>query len=154
MARMTLRTLCLLSLVLAVISGLSGEALARKSKLTPAKVKQIRKSNKSFNNCRKEAIGQLKQGTVSKKKFEVMLNTCKENFPGASLYTSCKKTAIRQARAKNVSAEKPIAACKRYLLAASFDPEAPVPFFVDKGQVYFAGIGMNRSVPVSSLNPP
>lgn len=141
----------------ALVGGLclpATPALAKKNKPTPAKVKQIKKTRKSFEACRKDALGQLKNGSVTKKKFEVMLNTCKENFPGASLYISCKKSAIKTAESKNVSPDQAIEQCKRYLLAASFDPNEPVPIFVDQGQIYFAGIGLNKQVPTSSLNPP
>lgn len=148
---MLTRAFVFLGLICALFAA---PAYAKKVKLTPAKVKQIKKSRKSFENCRKEALGQLKNGAVTKKKFEVMLNTCKENFPGASLYISCKKSAIKSAETKNVSPDEAIEQCKRYLLAASFDPNNPTPIFVESGQVYFAGIGMNKQVPAASLNPP
>ncbi len=127
---------------------------AKTDGMTPAKIKAIKKTRKSFENCRKDALGQLKAGTISKKKFEISLNACKESFPGASLYITCKKQAIKSGKDKNVEAEAAIEQCKRYLLATSFDPEEPVPFFVEAGQVYFAGIGMNKSLPVSALTPP
>lgn len=147
--------LTLPAILLALGAALAPEpALAQKAKLTPAKIKQIKKNRKSFENCRKDALRQLKDGTITKKKFEVALNTCKENFPGASLYISCKKSAIKTAQSKNISADEAIEQCKRYLLAASFDPNAAIPFFVDNGQIYFAGIGLNKSQPVTSLSPP
>jgi hypothetical protein len=129
-------------------------AAAKTSKLSPAKVKQIKKTNKSFNNCRKDALASLKSGNVSKKKFEVMLTTCQESFPGASLYVACKKEAVRAAAANKIEPDAAAAQCQRYLLAASFDPTLAFPFFAEKGQLYFAGIGLNKDVPVKSLRPP
>jgi hypothetical protein len=134
--------------------GVSAPAWAKKSKLTPAKVKALKKDRKSFEACRKDALSQLKSGSVTKKKFEVLLNGCKENFPGASLYISCKKAAIKTAATKNISPDEEVEQCKRYLLAASFDPNTPLPVFVDQGSIYFAGIGMNKPAPVQNLNPP
>ncbi len=142
-------------LVLTAFGGeFAGPAMAKQGGLTPAKVKQIKKVRKSFENCRKEALEQLKLGAVSRKKFEVALNTCKENFPGASLYITCKKQAIKSSENKNIPADQAIEQCKRYLLAATFDPDEPVPFFVEAGQVYFAGLGLNRTLPAAALNPP
>src|SRR5262249_19832890 len=98
------------------LTMLAPPAAAKKAaKLSPAKIKQIKKSRKSFENCRKDALAQLKNGAVSKKKFEVLLNTCKENFPGASLYISCKKAAIKTAESQNLAPDQAIEQCKRYL---------------------------------------
>ena len=129
-------------------------AAAKNAKLSPAKVKQLKKTRKSFENCRKDALGQLKDGAINKAKFETLLNTCKENFPGASLYISCKKSAIKTAQSKNLQPDQAIAQCKRFLIATSFDPDAAEPVFVDNGQIYFAGIGLNKQMPVQRLSPP
>lgn len=137
--------------------GLSLQAppsYAKKSGLTPAKVRQATKDRKSYENCRKDAVSQLRRGTLSKRQFEATLTTCKENFPGASLYIACKKSAIRTAKAKSVAEEDAAGQCKRYLTATAFDPAEPVPFFVESGQLFFAGIGLNRSQPTTSLAPP
>jgi hypothetical protein len=143
-----------LALLAAGVLGPAGPVFAKKSKLSPATIKQIKTSRKSFENCRKDALKQLKKGSISKKKFEVALNACTENFPGASLYTTCKKSAIKTALSNNTTAAKAIEECKRFLLAASFDDRNPVPFFVNTGQIYFAGIGLNRAMPSAALDPP
>lgn len=127
---------------------------AKTSDLTPAKVKQIKKTRKSYEACRKDVLLALKNGAITKTKFETQLSTCKENWPGADLYITCKRQAISAARAQNVAEEQAIEQCKRYLTATAFDPDAPVPFFIESGQIYFAGIGLNRSQPVSALKPP
>ncbi len=147
-------TRLLLTILLLAATPVAGTAHAKTGGLSPAKVKAIKKTRKSFENCRKDALAQLKAGTISKKKFEISLNACKESFPGASLYITCKKQAIKSGENKNVEAEEAIEQCKRYLLATQFDPDEPVPYFVEAGQVYFAGIGMNKSLPVSALTPP
>lgn len=145
-----------LALAVSMSSSLVGPyriSLAKNSKLSPAKIKQIKKSNKSFNNCRKDAVAALKDG-APKKKFEIMLNTCEENFPGASLYIACKKEAVRSAVEKKLDPNAASAQCQRYLVAASFDSTQPLPFFAEKGQLYFAGIGINKAIPIKSLQPP
>lgn len=144
----------LLTALMLAAATLASPAFAKSGGLSPAKVKAIKKTRKSFENCRKDALAQLKAGTISKKKFEISLNACKENFPGASLYITCKKQAIKSGENKNVEAEEAVEQCKRYLVATQFDPAEPVPFFVEAGQFFFAGIGMNKSLPVTTLNPP
>ena len=144
----------LIPLLLAALTSQAVPAYAQKAKLSPGKIKQFKKTRKSFDACRKDALEQLKQATISKKKFEVALNTCQENFPGASLYINCKKSAIKTAESKNISADQAIDQCKRYLLATSFDEAEPVPLFVEAGQFYFAGIGLNKTMPAASLDPP
>jgi hypothetical protein len=132
-----------------------GTALAKKGKLSPAKIKQYKKTTASFESCRKQAVGQLKQGTITQKKFEIELRQCKENFPGADLYVNCKKAAIKTAKSKNMAPDKAVQQCRRYMVAASFDAENPLPFFVEAGKVFFAGVGLNQqSTPVTALNPP
>ena len=132
----------------------SGPVYAKKSGLSPAKIKEMRQTRKSFDACRKDAIEQLKDGTLSKKKFAVALSSCKENFPGADLYIICKKQAIQSAGGKSAAATQAIEQCKRYLVATTFDPGTPVPFFTEAGLLYFASIGLNRSLPLSALTPP
>jgi hypothetical protein len=126
---------------------------AKQSQLTPAQIKQINKTHNSFETCRKDAIELLKQGKVSKKKFEIALNACKDNFPGSDLYITCKKQAIQTASSKNIAPDQLVEQCKRYLLATSFDPTNPLPYFSEAGQLYFAGIGLNRSLPTAALTP-
>ena len=111
-------------------------------------------TRKSFDACRKDAIEQLKDGALSKKKFAVALSSCKESFPGADLYITCKKQSIQSAGGKSAAATQAIGQCKRYLEATTFDPDAPVPFFTEAGLLYFASIGLNRSLPLSALTPP
>lgn len=129
-------------------------AEAKKNALPPATIKKINKTTRSYDQCRKAAIQQLKNGAMSRQRFEIALIACKENFPGADLYVNCKKQAIQTAKQKKVGEEQAIEQCKRYLVATQFESEQPLPIFVDSGQVYFAGIGLNRSLPVSSLAPP
>lgn len=132
----------------------SSPGLAKAPKLTPAKMKQIKKSRKSFEACRKDALTQLKGKKIDKAVFEAQVETCTEHFPGASLYISCKKAAIKTAASKGISPQEEAEQCKRYLLAASFDPKEPVPVFIEQDKLYVAGIGMNQRVPVAGLKPP
>jgi len=143
-------------LVLAALCAavLATPCYARKSRLSPAKVKQIKKAYKSYEVCRRTATARLKQGSLTSRGFAAQLSACKENFPGAGLYTACKRQALQTARSRNLAPDKAVRQCKRYLIATQFDPQIPVPFFVDAGQLYFAGIGLNHSLPVSQLKPP
>jgi len=143
-----------LIVALALGLSLSQIAQARRNKLSPAKVKQIRNSNKSFQACRKEALGGLKSGSMGKKKFAIALKNCNESYPGASLYVACKKSVLKKANAQKKPPGKELAACKRYMVAASFNEKEPVPFFVKDNQLYFAGIGLNKSMPAGSISPP
>lgn len=129
--------------------------MAKKSKLSPAKILQYKKTTSSFESCRKLAVTQLKQGAISQSKFEIALRQCKENFPGADLYVNCKKSAIKAAKSKNIAPDKAVLQCRRYMVAASFDAENPMPIFVEGGKVFFAGVGLNhQSTPVTAVNPP
>ena len=126
---------------------------ARQNRLTPAKIAKLKASNDSFRNCRSEALKDLRQGS-SRRRFATALQGCKERFPGASLYTRCKKQALRKAKITGSSPNKNLRRCKRYLLAASFDPAETLPFFIKGNQVFFGGVGLNKSLPLSTLKPP
>ena len=144
-----------LTLVLtSMLTSLPGQLWAKQAGLSPARIKQIAETSKSFEACRKDAITLLKQNPNNRKLFENALISCKENFPGADLYITCKKQAMQAANAKSATAEQATQQCQRYLVAASFDPGLPVPFFTEAGQAFFAGIGLNSSLPISALNPP
>ena len=147
-------TLTRIIISLTLAAGFTQVSYARRSKLSPAKVKQIKKTNKSFKVCRKDALNGLKNGTISKRKFGIELKTCNERFPGASLYIACKKSVVRKAKAKNVAPGKALRGCKKFMVAASFDPDSPVPFFVHNSSLYFSGVGLNKTIPVSNLEPP
>ena len=66
----------------------------------------------------------------------------------------CKREAIAAAAATKKDPAEPLAACKKLLVAASFDREQPVPFFVSDGQLFFGGIGMNKTQSAATLDPP
>lgn len=150
----SLATLAVTVAMAMAFTTMSTPSYAKKTALTPAKVKQATHQSKSYENCRHEAIAQLKQKDANKKKFEASLTACKENFPGASLYINCKKAAVRTAKTSGMPEADAADQCKRYLTATAFDPTVPLPFFVEAGQLYFAGIGMNRPQPATSLAPP
>jgi len=152
--KLLLVTTVLLSLVVGTAIS-SAPAWAQKSRLSPAKIKEFKKTSANFGSCRKQALTQLKAGSISKRKFEISLRQCKENFPGADLYVSCKKNAIKAAKSKKISPDKAVRQCQRFMVAASFDPSNPLPLFIDDGKVFFAGVGLNhQSTPLNAISPP
>jgi len=129
---------------------------ASTSKLSPAKIKQIKRTNKSYKECQKTALQEFKSQKLTQPAFKSALDSCKERYPGAGLYIACKKKALADSKAAKSTddASEDIAECKQYLTAAAFDPDASVPFFHDSGQLYFSGIGLNKSTTLKALNPP
>lgn len=121
-------------------------------KLSPAKVKQINKINKGYRDCQKAILSDIKSGKLPQTKAKIALNNCKERFPGASLYTDCKKEALKNQNIKD-GGDRAVE-CKRFLTAASFDPAEPIPFFTKGTELFFAGIGLNKPVAVDQLNLP
>ena len=149
------RLLAIGALALALLGVLpnSSTAWAKSSDLPAAKVRKANKATRSYDLCRRDALARLKDGSLTKDRFETALSVCRENFPGADLYVNCKKQAVRTAAAGG-NAGGAAEQCKRYLLATQFDPAQPIPYFLEAGQLYFAGIGMNRSLPIAALKPP
>lgn len=137
--------------LLVLLALVATTAQAEKDKIPPARAKAIQKENKSFDACKKHVA---KQKSLSKEKRAVMLSACKESFPGASLYIECKKKAIKAAKDKTIELDKAVKQCERHQLAAAFDPQSPLPYYVEGGQMFFAGIGMNRPGPIAQLDPP
>lgn len=144
----------LLKLLLTMPLVASTVAQTPKGKLAPARVKAIKKNRLSYAACRREALNQLKMGSFTDKAFELALSRCVESYPGAGLYSECKKKAIKSAKENNLAPDKAIEQCQRYALAASFVPEQPLPFFAENGQLYFGGIGLNHQTPTATLAPP
>ncbi len=108
----------------------------------------------SFESCRRSALDLLKREQGGKRRFTAALNACRENFPGADLYVTCKKQALQAAKAENTKPDQMISQCKRYLIAASFGPSQPFPVFTEREQAFFAGIGLNRPQALKNLSPP
>ncbi len=111
-------------------------------------------SVKSYETCRKDLVKQLKKGTVTKSKFTSGLNSCRENFPSSAVYAACKKQSLKKLEKNKKASPESIEKCKNLLTSIDFSPENPAPFVVEQGQLYFAGIGLNRSQSANLLTPP
>lgn len=140
-----------LSFVLSVFS--SSSFAAKRSKLTPADLsQQVQKEAAGYKKCRQEVLTNLKNKKIDKKDVTTALNVCRESFPGVSLYTECKKNAVK-ATDKEKQAEG-IKKCKRLLMAGTFDPTQPVPVLFENKKVFLAGIGLNDPMTIKSMPPP
>ncbi|MCX6104341.1 MAG: hypothetical protein NTY08_00730 [Proteobacteria bacterium] len=152
---MALLLLQLMTLSLIVVSGWSSPVYAKQSGLAPARSnKQITQTLKNFDACRKEAITLLKQGPTGKRNFTAALSACKETYPGADLYITCKKQAMQAALSARIAPDLAVNQCRHYLVATTFLPNQPFPLLVDGEMAYFAGIGLNRTHPAATLTPP
>jgi len=149
-----LSSLCLWAILLGGVLFLGmPTALAQqgKTRFAPAKIKQVNKINKSFTNCKKDALSKLQAKEIDNSGLETELSICKERFPGAVLFTECKQRALKTGgKIKNSD----LASCRSFVRAASFEPKDAMPFFVYGRQLFFAGIGLNDEIPVGSLAPP
>ena len=144
----------LMTLSLIVVSGWPSPIYAKQSGLAPARSKQITQSLKSFDACRKEAITLLKKGPTGKHDFTAAVSACKETYPGADLYITCKKQAMQAALNARIAPDQAVNQCRQYLVATTFLPNQPFPLLVDGELAYFAGIGLNRTRPAASLVTP
>jgi hypothetical protein len=121
----------------------------QRNSLSPAKVKQIQKSNKGFKQCQAAAI---KMPDPARAK--IALKQCRDRFPGAGLAAECKKAAFKRHKGAAADLKAAIADCKKFQLAASFDDKNPVPFLFFQDQLYFAGLGLNAMASRDDLDPP
>ena len=96
----------------------------------------------------------MKDGKLSPKRLKRRLVGCKEKFPGASLYISCKKKALKTFKGKKGKLKEKIMECKQLLLATSFESEKPIPFIFHQSQYFFAGIGFNKPLSLRELDLP
>jgi hypothetical protein len=140
--------LCIAFLVCS--SWQAGSAFAgQRNSLSPAKVKQIQKSNKGFKQCLASAIKMPDPGRA-----KIALKQCRDRFPGAGLAAECKKAAFKRHKGATSALKAAISDCKRFQLAASFDERNPVPFLLYQDQLYFAGLGLNAMASRDDLDPP
>jgi hypothetical protein len=122
--------------------------------LTPATVKRIKTANANYKECQQAAITALNSKLINQVKFNAAVDACRERFPAISLYSQCKRDAVAAAAATKKDPAEALAACKKLLVAASFDREQPVPFFIHEGQLFFGGVGMNKVQSAATLDPP
>lgn len=140
-------------LLLLSCSSFHAEA-AKKRRLSPEKKQQLIKEAESFKKCKARAFNERKTGKIDTDQFKSKLLVCREKFPSASIYVSCKKKAKKVAKKKKISLKKALSQCQRYRLAATFSPKNPLPILVNNDRVYFAGLGLNNFVPTNNFNPP
>ena len=124
-----------------------------------------------FLKCRKDAVArQGADGTTLKADIEA----CRDRFPEAAVYMSCKKKAIGSLATGGLeSSGKPgkdsatdsakdaalirgeIAQCVRKARAASVATDATIPLFkTASGDLTFAGLGLSEPVPIKQLGHP
>jgi hypothetical protein len=146
------------SLIFAVFIVLfqSGWSLgAAKGSLTPKVLKEMKQANISLASCRKEAVDSLKADRpASARAIRSALTVCQERFPAANLYSECKKAAIKKAGDNRNLLKKHIKTCRQLMAESSFDPKDLVPFGQFQDKVFFAGIGLNASLPIRALTLP
>jgi hypothetical protein len=148
------RTLCSLGF-LVIGSGLThGPLHGQKSRLSPFKVTQIKKGHLSFNKCKKDALREFKRENLSDENLKQLLTACSERFPTAKMLLDCKKKALETAKRAKQSPNKNLQRCKKWLIAATFDPDEPLPFYKQGQRIFFAGIGLNSPLDSSALNLP
>lgn len=109
---------------------------------------------KSYEKCRKDLIKKLKLGTVNKSKFTHGLNSCRENFPSSGVYAACKKQTLKKLDKNQKQNPEALQRCQNLLKSIDFSPDNPAPFVLEQGQLFFAGIGLNRSQSNNLLTPP
>lgn len=124
---------------------------AKNSSAAPAKeIRQVKL--KRYDECRKTALKNLKKTSISKEKFASDLALCKDRFPAANLYTKCKKDRLKEIRG---GSETDITNyCYKVVENIEYRPGSHLPFAVEDGQLFFAGIGLNQPQTLSDLNPP
>lgn len=122
--------------------------------LNPAAVKRIKTANANYKECQQAAITALNSKLINQVKFSAAVDACRERFPAISLYSQCKRQAIEAAATTKKDPSGALVACKKLLVAASFDREQPVPFFVNDNQLFFGGIGLNKTQLAATLDPP
>jgi hypothetical protein len=127
---------------------------SKKSKLSPETQQSVKQANLGFKDCQSEALTAMKSGKISPKEFKIQMTACRERYPGAGIYVACKKKALKQFSRNTDGAKSAISQCKKFLIAASFDPSESFPFFVHEEKVYFAGIGMNKSQSIADFSLP
>lgn len=122
--------------------------------LSPATVKKIRAANADYKECQQAALTALNSKLINQVKFKAAIDACRERFPAISLYGRCKRSALKAATAGKNKSNKSLSECKKLLVAASFDRDQPIPFFAQEKQLFFAGVGLNKTQSVATLDPP
>lgn len=144
------------ALAVSMLSGYAALLFAAKQDLAPAELRQqqIKRESTGYKKCRTDVLEAIKTGKISKKDMKAALDGCRESFPGISLYIDCKKSALEKAKEGGTDVKAEVAKCQKYLIGASFDSNQPMPVFVDEGRIYFAGVGLNNTIPIRSLAIP
>ena len=122
--------------------------------LNPAAVKRIKAANANYKECQQAAMTALTSKLINQVKFSAAVDACRERFPAISLYSQCKRQAIDAAAMTKKEPTEALTACKRLLVAASFDREQSVPFFINDKQLFFGGIGLNKVQSAGTMDPP
>ncbi len=91
--------------------------------------------------CRKQALKSM--ASDPHKKGKELLAACEDRFPGASESTNCKRDALKQFKKSPAKLKMALMQCNQKRKAKSFNATSTVPFTIEGGQLYFAGMGLN-----------
>jgi hypothetical protein len=140
-------------LFLASLLALPAIPVGAQPALAPIPVKDQQKSNQNYQDCVKSAAAAVKSGKLKTQELSGAIAKCGDKFPAAALFNDCKRNVLKNAKGKDISALD-FSECKRLQAAVEFNPQAAVPVFVAQGSAFFAGIGLNRDLPMNELQPP
>jgi hypothetical protein len=129
---------------------LNASDISNSKTLTPAKLKEIRRGNRSYQECLKSAAKTATEPT----QLPELMKQCREKFPAAGLYTECKQRRLKGLAKGSVNFSKELQECRKLLVAQSFDGVNMVPFFLQDNEMFFAGIGLNQPSTIGALDPP
>ncbi len=121
--------------------------------LTPAKINDQQKSNQSYQECVGLATRAVKSGKLQTQDLAVAVSRCGEKFPSIALFNSCKKSVLKNAKGKDLSALD-FSQCKKIQSAVDFNPAVATPLYVGEGMAFFAGVGLNHELSVNDMQAP
>ncbi|WP_132315358.1 hypothetical protein [Pseudobacteriovorax antillogorgiicola] len=133
--------------ILWLFCSLATPSLAQKSKIRQEKPTRT-SSNKSYRSCRKAAVAEAKK--LKSKRHQVRFlkqaaSRCRERHPAVSILTDCKRNAIRAYKDDRDYLPVALKECKEKYQSFLFQPDESLPFRVDEGRIFFAGVGLNSN---------
>ncbi len=147
-----------ISLHIFLLGLLNTAAMGRSSRLL---IKDITKASRGYKACIKQAkieiIRLRKVGKYKPAKKRESISACQEMYPAAVDYRGCKKKASKLIKTKSPKAAKAaLRQCRKNLKKETFNIGRLTPFDASaaKGRITFAGIGLQKRIPINALPPP
>jgi len=144
------RSITALMYTLLTYLGVSQSLLAEKALMRPQPPLKPSQEREDYQQCTKAVIKKYRGPTSDKrsKRIQNGISACRDRYPAVSIMVDCKKEMTQAYRDNHEDLKLALRQCREEYQKYTFNPKSRLPFVLRDEQAFFAGAGLNRTLPV------